>query len=368
MHNIHVYVDLSQLVCLTNVLVCNPCTYLSDDDRVCDQDEQESRQSKRGSVTSARSGTSLLPPLPWQLHDDRARARYEAQTGGAFVKSVRHRAQQVAALVHHDSIARKQGGRQERGGASEADGDRDVLRRWTEMTGGGSSRGEETQRKKKSSRAPNRTSGSTAPKFDPSSLLHPWQRELEARKAQYRNANAAAAESETVTEAQSRKISHSGKVSLREKVGQVSRFDDWRKELEEENDGIVEGNVDAMRRSRSLPPLLRPNNTAVVSVPSDGTKRQLALAGTHSDAVLQVNSSLIPRTMSFQPSSLRSRLASDIGKIEEVSEEESEQESEEAGRYRSEDDGEQEEEDDGEGDDEDDVGIGWSPFLVPGVG
>jgi hypothetical protein len=145
----------------------------------------------------------VLPPLPWQLRDEQKRAEYESGSfGPAFVRNIRTKAQQMAALVQQDRLLERvrAKNRQHIGGAARLGGqlDQDSLSLaeeeatlapdfdWRQVTG--ADRLEEQRREQTRQQAAQRKVlgglGENRPKpkskdFDPDRLKHGWQRDME---------------------------------------------------------------------------------------------------------------------------------------------------------------------------------------------
>jgi len=145
----------------------------------------------------------VLPPLPWQLRDEQKRAEYESGSfGPAFVRNIRTKAQQMAALVQQDRLMERVRAKNRHLGAGGArlggQLDQDSLSLaeeeaslapdfdWRQVTG--ADRLEEQRRDQARQQAAQRKVigglGENRPKpkskdFDPERLMHGWQRDME---------------------------------------------------------------------------------------------------------------------------------------------------------------------------------------------
>jgi len=143
----------------------------------------------RGGIVGAPKGA--LPPLPWQLRDEQRAKEYESGSfSSSFIRNIRGKAQDMAAMMKQDRDMEKAKRRAHKlGGLLEGgDGDSTVFAEqsldpdfdWHSVTGG---RGNNAQ-KAKAARKVIGGLGENRPQpksidFDPKRLLHPWQRDME---------------------------------------------------------------------------------------------------------------------------------------------------------------------------------------------
>ena len=349
---------------------------------------KQQQQYPRGSRYAASS--TVLPPLPWQLLDDKHRRKYEQHTGSAFIKGIRTKAQQVAILAHHESMIQHQHQHQQ-----ETITD-DLSLQWRYATGktshskstndlDGSHR---SQKHRNYAKGTNNSRRSKSNKqFDAQKFLHPWQRQLEQMKKEYHKST-------------DENIHHSQEMGITIEVDENGY-----KKIDKNNFLFEKKNSDAEKpyhnsdmsnmeksnsmntstRSKTLPPLYPNRVRAPEKVTSNDVNsiRAYSLGDLFEDESKSAENhnthrsdfkskehdknaskAMAGKSVSFHDTQHSSLLSSSLTKndryvMSPVIHEEKEEDSDDDVSDLDEDEEEEDE------DEEDDEGIGWSPFLIP---
>lgn len=136
-------------------------------------DESSYRPSIARSHKDVDGVVSVLPPVPWRLHDQVTREKYQNQ-GSSFVKSIKNKAQYMQQEVMKDRFMADLENPDLSNSKIDMDWRKLVGSQYSEKTLSKSKSADSTTAKRKKPRP------KPIKKFNPERLMHPWQRDLSA--------------------------------------------------------------------------------------------------------------------------------------------------------------------------------------------